>query len=1033
VHRTPLDAPTKAPPHTLIDALRSCALAFPERQALSFLPSGEAVSERLTYAELDRRARALAAALQAKGLSGERALIPQASSPNFVVAFCGTLYAGLTAVPAAPPHRRRRAAFDRMVREADPAIALSDTPCEGLEIEHLALGEATAGEGAWCPPEVDPQAPAFLQFSSGSTGAPRGVVVTHANVLANVELIRRCMGTSHADDAVIWLPPHHDMGLVGGLLTPLTSGFPITLIPPIAVLQRPIRWLRAIAAKPCAISGGPNFAFDLCVDRTTPEQREGLDLSSWRLAFNGAEPVRPETLDRFCQTFAPYGFRREALFPCYGLAESTLFVAGSARHEPPLVRASARRTVGYPLDSEVRVDVLDAEGNPCPEGVEGEVCVQSQSVAAGYWRRPEESARSFRGGVLHTGDLGFLEEGTLYVTGRCDDVMLFAGRKVYPDDVERSVRGSHPGIRPHSCAAFAVDAGGPRLVVAVELDRHSARSADPDEVFAAVRGAIADLDVAGVLLLRQGQVPVTTSGKVRRARCRELFAEGAWTPIASSLRPPLAFGQTAEPEGDAEGVLRAELARLLGCSPASVPWDQPLGDLGLGSLKALDLQERLQGRTQREVPVERLARLSARELLALHGGREVPEAGAPGACGAVERQDRIERFPELVELRRRLAELPVRNPYFVAHEGTNGARTRVAGQERINFSGYDYLGLCDHPQVLEGAQDALRRYGTSVSASRVAGGETPLHRELEEEIAAHLGVDAALTWVGGFTTNVSVIGHLTGPSDLVVHDELIHNSVLQGVQLSGAERASFSHSDPGALDALLERRRGVHRRVLVVIEGVYSMDGDVPDLARFVEIKRRHQALLMIDEAHSMGVLGASGRGLAEHCGVDPREVDIWMGTLSKALASCGGFIAGGHALIELLRYTAPGFVYSAGIPPGSVGAALAALRVLRREPERVARLQANARLFLELAREAGLDTGPSAGSPVVPVVVGDSARCMRLSDRLASEGIGVMPIVFPAVPEGQARLRFFLSAAHEESDLRHAVSAVAESLRALS
>jgi 7-keto-8-aminopelargonate synthetase-like enzyme len=297
------------------------------------------------------------------------------------------------------------------------------------------------------------------------------------------------------------------------------------------------------------------------------------------------------------------------------------------------------------------------------------------------------------------------------------------------------------------------------------------------------------------------------------------------------------------------------------------------------------------------------------------------------------------------------------------------------------------------------------------------------------ELADLLGGEDCIVYVGGHATNVTTVGHLFGKKDLIVHDSFIHDSILQGRRLSGARQLPFPHNDWMALDKILSEYRGRFQRVLIAIEGVYSMDGDIPDLPEFIEVKNRHKAFLMVDEAHSIGTLGKSGRGIGEHFGVNPPDVDLWMGTLSKSFASCGGYIVGSKPVIKYLKYTAPGFVFSVGMPPPSAGAALAAVRLLKAEPERVARLRARSAYFLDLAREAGLDTGTSKYSPVVPVIVGDSLKAMQLSQSLFSEGINVQPMVYPAVPEKTARLRFFLSCTHTEEQIRFTVDSLLREL----
>jgi 8-amino-7-oxononanoate synthase len=396
---------------------------------------------------------------------------------------------------------------------------------------------------------------------------------------------------------------------------------------------------------------------------------------------------------------------------------------------------------------------------------------------------------------------------------------------------------------------------------------------------------------------------------------------------------------------------------------------------------------------------------------------------------------RFDQHPGYQHLRIMLdgaARFGLANPFFKLHEGLAGAETVMGGSRYVNFASYNYLGYSGHPVVAEAAKAAIDRYGTSVSASRPVSGDRPIHRELEQELARLYEVDDAITFVSGHATNVTTIGYLFGPRDLILHDELIHNSVLQGIQLSGARRLSFAHNDWEAVDRVLSDQRQHFERVLVVLEGIYSMDGDFPDLPRFVELRKKHQVLLMVDEAHSLGVMGQTGKGIREHFGLAGSDVDIWMGTLSKSLASCGGYIAGESALVEHLKFLAPGFLYSVGMPAPVAAAALAALRCLPEDGERVATLQARGRQFLELAREAGLDTGTSTGLAVVPIITGSSLKAAQLSSALSRRGINAQPILHPAVPEKSARVRFFVSCLHTSEQIADTVAIVAQELQKL-
>jgi len=391
-------------------------------------------------------------------------------------------------------------------------------------------------------------------------------------------------------------------------------------------------------------------------------------------------------------------------------------------------------------------------------------------------------------------------------------------------------------------------------------------------------------------------------------------------------------------------------------------------------------------------------------------------------------------FPEVAALEERLASLRragLSNPFRLANERVAGRSARIAGQDVVAFTSFDYLGLAGHAHVRQAAKEAIDRFGTSGSASRMVGGNTTVHDALDEELAAFLGVERATVFPCGYGTNASVLAHLFGAGDLILYDELAHNSIVQGATASAAARRSFHHNDHQQLDALLRDVRGRYRRVLVAIEGVYSMDGDYPDLPQFIDVKRRHDALLYVDEAHSLGTMGANGRGICEHFGVDPAAGDLWMGTISKALGSGGGYVAGSARLIDYLGLTTPAFVFSTACSPPNAAAALEAVRVLRREPWRVARLRERSELFLKLAIDAGLDTGGSGDTPVVPVIVGCSQRALAVSQLLLEGGINARPILYPAVRESQARIRFFITCEHSEEQIVTAVEAVAAAVAA--
>ena len=395
----------------------------------------------------------------------------------------------------------------------------------------------------------------------------------------------------------------------------------------------------------------------------------------------------------------------------------------------------------------------------------------------------------------------------------------------------------------------------------------------------------------------------------------------------------------------------------------------------------------------------------------------------------------FESLPAFQHLRgqRALADaLGIEMPFYRAHDAKAGAGSVIDGQRVVNFASYDYLGLNGHPEITAAVAQAAADWGTSVSASRITAGERGFHRDLERALADIYEAEASLVFVSGHATAVSTIAALLGPKDLILHDALIHNCVVVGAQLCGATRRSFPHNDMAALADILAGSRDRFDRVMIVSEGLYSMDGDGPDLARLVAIKEQYGCWLMVDDAHALGILGKTGRGIFEMAQVDPKRVDIWLGTLSKSLVSCGGYVAGSRSLIDYLKLAAPGMVYSVGLPATSTIAALTAIRLMQREPERVARLQANGQLFLRRAQEAGFDVGGSWGYAVVPIILGDSLRTIMLADRLLKRGYNAFPIIPPGVPEQSARLRFFISSEHTPAEIEGAVAALREELSRL-
>ncbi len=1081
----------------MVDRLRYWMSAQPEHVAYRFLVDGEDETLTLTYRQLDERVRACAAKLASLGLRGQRALLMYPSGLEFIVAFFGCLYAGVVPVPAFPPRRNRnKGRINAIADDAKPAIALTirdvinrrdslAADCESLMNQPWLATEEIPLELAsdWVKPEITPDDLALMQYTSGSTGSPKGVVLTHANVLANCRYISTGFQITRECAGISWLPFYHDMGLIGGIVNPLYGGWAATLMSPVHFLAKPIRWLRALSKYRMTISGGPNFAYGLCCDKIQDRDCEGLDLSNWKLAFNGAEPIRAEVLQQFTAKFSKYGFREESHYPCYGMAETTLIITGGARNEKPIIRTfdadeltqhrvlevdsgleSAKPLVGCGraiLDEEVIIVHPDSRRKLAEDKI-GEIWVRSRSSGLGYWNKPEETAAIFQAELvdqpgihyLRTGDLGFLHHGELFVAGRLKDMIIVRGVNRYPQDIEATVEQSSSRLRVGGAAAFALERWDrERLVIVAEVER------GPGSVWSDVLRNICaevtaehDLPPDEVLLVRAGSVPKTSSGKVQRHACRQAYLDNKLLIVDRWSGETESATVLAEMNGRlAAGPANAELLEIVSQHVRSVAKERAkdlssetniVVDLGLDSLERLQiansLEEYFGGRFPDDVLQEietigEVARAIEEYIGTERNGRLLPESDPLPRTRRItgeipETSYKIEKMPEYIRFERLKSLMEssgVRNPFFSAHEGRIADTTVINGTELVSFSSYNYLGMSGDPDVTQMAIDAIHQFGTSASASRLVSGEKTIHKQLELELSDFLDVDDVITFAGGHATNESVIGHMVGPGDLIIHDALAHNSIIQGAELSGARRRPFDHNDWQALDQILTDIRRDYDRVMIAIEGLYSMDGDYPELDKFVEVKNRHKAWLFVDEAHSIGTMGRSGRGLAEVFNIPRRDVEMWMGTLSKSFGSAGGFIGGNRKMIEYLRYTTPGFVFAAGLPPGNVGAALGALRKIIKEPQRVETLRRNSELFLELARAAGLDTGLSVNSPIIPVITGNSLLALRLSEALFHAGINAQPILHPAVDEDKTRLRFFITCCHNEDQIRFAVDTI--------
>lgn len=1669
-------------------AFHDRAQTYPTKIAYTYYQEKENISVQVTNKELDLATRKIAQYIKSKKIKSVILILDE--HDNFIKAFLACLYAGVIAIPLARPNSLRPWDFiEKITKDVECTTILTMASViknfnrvaneyhsmDGFLVDIAEINIPTADQLS-APLIIDPESIAFIQYTSGSTGFPKGVQVSHANILFNLIQMRKRFGFTKNDKGVIWLPPYHDMGLIGGILQPLYTGFPVSFIPSVTFIKSPIKWLRLITEMKATVTGGPNFAFDLCVDKITKEQCEGLDISSLQVVFNGAEKVRYESLKGFETKFSPYGFQLGAFAPCYGMAEATLIITGIDRNEIPLFikvdkadfldkkitqvtgnnnefkwLVSSGKTV-----DECEVVIVDPKSLKILQNNEiGEIWASGKNISSGYWNRPEHNETNF--GItltdddthyLKTGDLGFINQDHVFITGRLKELIIFNGKNYYPQDIERSAIASHPALNYCNASVFSIyDNRKNHLFIIQEVKRTEIRNIDPDKLCLTIQKSVAadhGIRFTGVFLVKPNTIAQTSSGKIQRFKVKKQFKDGklnkniigkkidesvnyffknttkqkesqkiiytddrlkeqliddskanqmiAWLrdyannrinsqlmderrsvspnivldfgnqglfgmqipkqygglgmsfvntlnvfrqlssidltlgmfvginhslgtrPIVNyakqdfkeEILPRIATGRElstfaftepaagSNPRGirsiatslgnhqwqingqkewiglgswsttistfahirDKQGKLLGitgfalrqgdkglvmgpealtmgvrsivqnkiflndvtvsenrllgelgegmevaqdvmaharfgigcaclgglqkcaqialtyskrrnvstgnllenpltlfKLSKLTAIIPAaeallfgigalldegfdvtedafnackiilpellweaiddvsqllggrgyiesniipqmirdarilrvfegptetlqmylgsqsiydttkivhlikngfkspevanrytnaldqiksrmetclvfsnktknnqwfylkigeisayaimlaaikgkgaekwlkspyqkSIDWvdqtfeqlvketlsksiydnlllssdqlvqtissysevigdleqtlageentldpflkkkfinsfnnttkknDSSIGldeneqekrnpislnenledsytdysigeenltnvekesseiiylkvkqwienwvinklnlsqleidnqennffDLGMDSLTSVDFVSSLESWLKIDLDTSIVWNFPTIESLSMHIAKNTTaetsltvEKDKKEVLDVINPSyyqfEKTEHFIKLKKQLKDLEETGISSSYFSAIQGMSNDTVSINEKEFINYSGYNYLGLSGDSRVLAHTEEAIRKYGTSVSASRVISGEIPLHSELENLLCETIGFESCLVFTGGHATNVSTIGHLFNKKDLVIYDSYIHSSILEGAKMSGATRIPFPHNDLESLDQILSKQRQKFQQVIIIVEGVYSMDGDIIDLMRLIELKKQYKCYLMVDEAHSFGVIGEKGFGISTCFPIKPKDVDIWMGTLSKSLASCGGYIGGSKEIIDYMKFTASGFIYSAGITPANTAAAIAALRIMKKEPQRVKQLISNADLFRDLAKENGLDIGLSKDSAIVPIILGETEKCLVIANSIRNKGINVVPIIPPTVPENEARIRFFINTLHTSEQIRLTIKFICDAI----
>ncbi|KAH9103971.1 hypothetical protein AeMF1_019818, partial [Aphanomyces euteiches] len=1058
---------------------------------------------------------------------GDRVMLCYPPGLDFAMGFWGCLYAGAIGIPTYPPYPGTLAKdlpkFNRMVADSGANVILTnrtyhlatqlataksyfsrDAPTWPKDIQWFstdAISSSVASKYQEVTCSVDDIA--FFQYSSGSTSEPKAVMISHGNIQAQLQTWSSIVET---DTMISWLPSYHDMGLVGFIVTPCVFGARCVSMSPLAFIKDPAMWMRITSKYKGTHVCAPNFGYALAARKTSKAAVAKLDLSHLKQTICAAEPIRVESIEAFTETFGPAGFDPKTFNCGYGLAEVTLVVTGQdplVRKEPAVlhlkksVLEKEKRVVVAPKTHPTadkatlvgcghamptfKVIIVDPESlKELGENQVGEVWIQGPSVAKGYWKREKYTKEMFGASVkgpkaksgkwLRSGDMGFIRDKEVFITGRLKDLIIIRGRNVCPQDVEHSVELAHDQVRPGCVAAFSVETSNQEeaLVVVVELRADLKKdTAQLTSIARKIATAVLSehqLRCLAIVLLKPRSIPKTTSGKIQRSAAKKQFeaetlaaqyihrasADAKPAQVEEVDETPNKAEKKEERQGEVRTVeeietwLRERLAQETGGETSEedtdekeakkpIDLDTPWACFGMDSVAIVSLSAELGEFLGCVVPpavffqYDTPAKLIAAPGLATGELSDEPSAGAEtvsyiGEDGELKPECYdVMSFPEIQHFHGQMKELisaGLKVPYLDL--------LTAEKRKQLNYNTYNYLGYASHPEVAAASKAAIDTYGTGMSSSPIVG-QTIVNADVEAALCKHFGGESAVLFVGGWVTNVTTIDAMVGKGDLILCDVLNHNSCVTGQRLSGATILSFPHNDLATADRILRSLRHKYRRVLIVIEGVYSMDGDIPDLPGFVELKKKHKCFLFLDEAHSFGTMGATGKGMCEHYNVDPADVDIRMGTMSKAMGSVGGFILASSVLVQYLKHSAGGFVYSVGLGPANAGATLKSLELMAQEPERSVRLQQLSAFFFDACVKAKLDVGTNVrGTCVVVVYTGSTVDTVRASMLLSDkEGINVKPIVHPAVEEGKCRLRFFISYLKTEEELQRTVDAL--------
>jgi 8-amino-7-oxononanoate synthase len=939
----------------------------------------------------------------------------------------------------------------------------------------------TSPAGKLIDPEPDDIA--FIQFSSGSTGTPKGIVLTHRNLLTNISAMIEDARLNR-DICLSWMPLTHDMGMIGFHLTPMAINQNHYIMPTSLFIRRPVLWLKKANEHQATLLSSPNFGYKYFLTNFKPENAENWDLSHIRLIFNGAEPISADLCNRFLDCLKPYGLSRGVMFTVYGLAEASLGVCFPVPGQEFGTICVDRSTLGIGEKVVELTDLQDQnalvfvkEGKPvrdcylriCDDGnrelgekTVGHIQIKGDNVTGGYYNDPQATAEAItEDGWLKTGDLGFIQDGTLVVTGRAKDIIFMCGQNYYPHDLERiaeEVEGVELG-KVAACGVLNPETQQEEIIIFMQY-RKKAEEFLP--LLVQIRKQIqarTSLNVREIIPVRD--IPKTTSGKVQRYKLAENYQNREFDEILREIHRLVKehnWVHREEPRTETEKALLAICREELGRDDFGT--GDNLLELGGNSLLLAKVQTRLEPifpgrvaiadiftyptvtelagfiddqsrmpgahpgenqpkrvyrRTFAETQYEKEFAVSDTDTIdclqsSLMDFTQGPELDF---LTIADRLDMVDSFLEDVFRKRylqyRRVSLTGSGPVMEISDLYTGRKKTM-----INLASNDYLNLTKHPRVIKAGIEALQNYGAGAGSVPLLGGTLDLHVKLEQKIAQFKSCEAAIVFTSGFGSNVAALSTILRKNDAAIMDAYVHASLIDGCKETN--KLFFAHNDLGSLEKVLESSWSKYANRLVVVDGVYSMDGDIAPLNEIVELAHAYDALVMVDEAHASGVIGKQGKGTPEHCGVEG-EVDFVAGTLSKALGATGGFIAASKKAVRYLQFMARPYVFSTAPVPAVAGALIEAIDVIVEEPGLRDKLWWNIRYFKEQLLNLGFNLG-NAETAIFPLIIGDTYQVYEMCKMMHEAGIYANPVVYPAVPMGLSRIRMSLTSGLEKEQL---------------